>query len=234
MARVRSAPMAVLISLFGVVLLSQAIPVEAGQGGGMPGHGGGGGHSPAPPIVPHGFFGFAHIPNGGNNHFPAHPFPFRRRFYPYIPVGPSVVYSVPYVTSGDYYPSDYYGSGSYDSGYYGSGSYAPPVEPGGAISMSAQPGSTPNVVQFSTGRYELRGDGLTVPYAWVWIPNPPTAPPTGMPGMMPPGMGSFAMPPAGRDRLYRWTDAQGVLHVTDSLDAVPPKYRKQAQSPEPS
>lgn len=29
------------------------------------------------------------------------------------------------------------------------------------------------VVQYPHGRYELRGDGMTVPWAWVWIPVAP-------------------------------------------------------------
>ncbi len=33
------------------------------------------------------------------------------------------------------------------------------------------------VVQYPHGRYELRGDGITVLYQWVWIPNPPPPPP---------------------------------------------------------
>lgn len=35
----------------------------------------------------------------------------------------------------------------------------------------------PTVVEYPHGRYELRGDGETAPYRWVWIPNPPVAPP---------------------------------------------------------
>lgn len=35
----------------------------------------------------------------------------------------------------------------------------------------------PTVVQYSHGRYELRGDGIQTPYQWVWIPNPPPPPP---------------------------------------------------------
>jgi hypothetical protein len=27
------------------------------------------------------------------------------------------------------------------------------------------------VVHYAHGRHELRGDGVSVPYAWVWIPN---------------------------------------------------------------
>ena len=35
---------------------------------------------------------------------------------------------------------------------------------------------TPTVVRYPHGRYELRGDGVTTPYFWVWIPNPPPPP----------------------------------------------------------
>lgn len=34
----------------------------------------------------------------------------------------------------------------------------------------------------------------------------------------------FAASPALAD-LYQWTDQQGVIHITDSLDKVPPAYR---------
>lgn len=40
--------------------------------------------------------------------------------------------------------------------------------------------SYPTVVQYPHGRYELRGDGFTTAYHWVWIPNPPPAPPAGV------------------------------------------------------
>ena len=39
------------------------------------------------------------------------------------------------------------------------------------------PATYPTVVQYSHGRYELRGDGFQTPYQWVWIPNPPPPPP---------------------------------------------------------
>ena len=35
----------------------------------------------------------------------------------------------------------------------------------------------PTVINYSHGRYELRGDGIQTPYQWVWIPNPPPPPP---------------------------------------------------------
>jgi hypothetical protein len=46
---------------------------------------------------------------------------------------------------------------------------------------SAAPAATqgwtgPRVVQYAHGRYELRGDGVTVPWSWVWIPTAPPAP----------------------------------------------------------
>lgn len=44
----------------------------------------------------------------------------------------------------------------------------------------------PTVVQYPHGRYELRGDGVTVAYRWVWIPNPPPPPPPPPPAANPP------------------------------------------------
>jgi hypothetical protein len=76
-------------------------------------------------------------------------------------------------------------------------------------------------VVFPTGRYVLRGDGITTPYTWVWIPNPPTAPPGG------------AQPDSGaRDgerAIYAWTDGNGVTTWTDRLSRVPPEYRASAR-----
>lgn len=45
----------------------------------------------------------------------------------------------------------------------------------------APPPSFPTVVQYPHGRYELRGDGVTTQYHWVWIPNPPPPPPPAPP-----------------------------------------------------
>ncbi len=54
--------------------------------------------------------------------------------------------------------------------------YAPPPQ-----LMVVQPPAPapPTVIQYPHGRYELRGDGVTTAYQWVWIPNPPPAPPAG-------------------------------------------------------
>jgi len=47
------------------------------------------------------------------------------------------------------------------------------------------------VVRYPHGRWELRGDGVTVAYQWVWIPAPPPdvpPPPAGQPPPPPPGV----------------------------------------------
>src|SRR5262249_61467248 len=79
----------------------------------------------------------------------------------------------------------------------------------------------PNVVQYGTGRYELRGDGVTVPYRWVWVPDPPPGPPVAAapPAAAPP---AAAPEPAPRAGLYRWDDEQGALHLTARLRIFPP------------
>jgi hypothetical protein len=106
---------------------------------------------------------------------------------------------------------------------YGAPVYDPPVyddspiiyAPNASGSVALAPSS--NVVQYSTGRYELRGDGMTTPYTWVWIPNPPPGPPDVPPPDDP--------RPSRRSKLYRWTDEQGVVHWTDAKDSVPQAYR---------
>jgi hypothetical protein len=107
----------------------------------------------------------------------------------------------------------------------------------------------PSVVEYPNGRFELRGDGMTSPYNWVWIPNPPPPPPVAAPGpgyspptayfppdpgYSPPGRTSDDRPTFSSRRLYRWTDENGVINVTDRLDAVPSKYRSQAAQTPPS
>ena len=62
---------------------------------------------------------------------------------------------------------------------------------GGRVVMLAAP--TVTVVNYPTGQYQLRGDGVTVPYYWAWAPRrtPATAPP-------PPAVPAAPdMPPAG-------------------------------------
>ena len=92
------------------------------------------------------------------------------------------------------------------------------------------PPPMPQVVEFSTGRYELREDSGGTAYSWVWIPNPPSAPP----GQLDPNGQSIPPPQRPPVRLYRWTDDQGVVHLTNLWDEVPPQYRQQVKPPETS
>jgi hypothetical protein len=106
---------------------------------------------------------------------------------------------------------------------YSSPAYSPP-----AYSPPPPAPPAPRVVEYLTGRYELRGDGIRTPYTWVWIPNPPpppAAPPAGAPM-------SGDAPPARRTQVYRWVDEQGVVHWTDR--SVPRRYREEGKPFKPS
>jgi len=161
------------------------------------------------PFVPHRFF----------------PRPFLRPVLPIVVLAsPVVVYAPPPVYYGapaSYAPPAYYN-------YNPPAAYSPPG--GGTVSVAPPP--MPTVVQYPTGRYELRGDGITTPYTWVWIPNPPSAPPPAAPPTGEPASGD--PPPARHSQLYRWTDEQGVVSWTDRWDAVPERYRTQAKHTQPS
>jgi hypothetical protein len=131
---------------------------------------------------------------------------------PFVFSGPVVVYTPPPV-----YPSDAYAAPTY---------YPP------AVYSAPAPPPTPSVVEYPTGRYELRGDGVGTPYIWVWIPNPPPSPPAEPPPPAPapaapptgPGASDDPSPPH-HGQLYRWVDPEGVVHWTDRMDAVPSQYR---------
>ena len=184
-------------------------------------------------IVPHGLFTLPSVPR----HFgPGRPVHRRhhRRFIPIVVFGSSTIVTV--------LPPGLYGSPGYydESGYYGPPGdptavynrpvvYTQPLDSTVSATPSAPP--PPNVVQHATGRYELRGDGVTTPYTWVWIPNPPPPPPAAPP-MGP--LFSGDPPSARHNQLYRWTDEQGVMHLTDRLDTVPSQYRVQAKQTPPS
>jgi hypothetical protein len=168
-----------------------------------------------------------------------HGFHQHRFFRPFFPFGivaaaPSVVYAAPYY----YPPPAYYQPPYYDPPMYSAPvTYSPPVSYGPAPNSTVSVAPTPNVVQFSTGRYELRGDGVSMPYTWVWIPNPPTAPPPAAPTAPPaaePGSSGSSQAPARVGQLYRWTDAQGVVYWTDRIDAVPEQYRSKVKHSSPS
>jgi hypothetical protein len=159
----------------------------------------------------------------------------RGRFFhrPFNSFGSVVVFG------GPYWPYPYYGA---PYPYYPEPSpvYAPPAvydNPygGGTLSLTPPAPPTPSVVQFPTGRYELRGDGITEPYRWVWIPNPPTEPPVAPPPADPLSpVPQTDQGPTRHGPLYRWTDEQGTVHYTDRLTAVPDRYRAQAKRGESS
>lgn len=152
--------------------------------------------------------------------------------------GPIVLYSPGYAYAS---PGYAYGSPVYPdaSSYYGydsapASSYAPTYAWTPSSSVAVAPPPMPTVVEHETGRYELRGDGTTAPYRWVWIPNPPATPPV----PAPPAAVTAQPPPPPRDEpqprrstLYRWTDRDGVVHLTDNASSVPPEYRAKAGAP---
>ncbi len=185
------------------------------------------------PIVPHGVAGDRIVPHGfftppppSHNFFPG-------KFFPQRPIAfgvtaPPVVYVLPpgYSESPVYYDAPVEPSVIYDPPAL----YTPPVA--AALPSAPAPPPMPNAVQYPTGRYELRGDGLTTPYTWVWIPNPPPPPPTA-----PPEVGALSPPdpsPARHSQVYRWTDEEGILHLTDRPEAVPEPFRTQAKQDHPS
>ena len=106
--------------------------------------------------------------------------------------------------------------------------YYPPVSapaPAPAPAASPPPPPVETIIEFANGRYELRGDGITTPYRWVWVPNPPTAPPAE-------AAPTVAPEPARRIELYRWTADDGVVHLTDRWEKVPEAYRAKATKPQ--
>jgi hypothetical protein len=107
--------------------------------------------------------------------------------------------------------------------------YYPPVYTPAPPAYSYAPPPMQTVIEFPNGRYELRGDGITTPYRWVWIPNPPTSPPADeappAPSVTPPAPAE----PARRIDVYRWTDDEGVVHLTDRWEKVPEAYRTKAK-----
>ena len=178
---------------------------------------------PRPAFVNHPGFGF-------------HQHRFFRPFFPFgiVAAAPSVVYAAPYY----YPPSTYYPPPYYDPPVYSAPmTYSPPVSYAPAPNSTVSVAPTPNVVQFSTGRYELRGDGMSTPYTWVWIPNPPTSPPPPPAPAAEPGVSggaSSGLAPARAGQLYRWTDKDGVVYWTDRIDAVPEQYRSKVKRSAPS
>jgi hypothetical protein len=189
--------------------------VHGGLGRGGPGHGGPG--------------------RGGNFHgrhdglrssIPTRLFPHHRRF-----AGQPFFYGQRFFYGQQFFPFGggygVYAPPAYGYGYgYGYPAYAYSA-PTYAVSESVPPPpmyypssssyATPpmqGVIEFSSGKYVLQGDGST--YRWVWIPNPPPAPPAAAPSAA-----AAAPEPVRSLDFYRWTDAEGVTHFTDRLEQVP-------------
>ncbi|HEY7203846.1 MAG TPA: DUF4124 domain-containing protein [Methylomirabilota bacterium] len=163
----------------------------------------------------------------GRDGFHRHPF-FNRGFNSF---GPVVVYGGSYAYWPYYYDTSLYNPPvAYSPPPTYVVPYVPPVN--GTLSLTPPAPPTPSVVEFPTGRYELRGDGVTEPYRWVWIPKPPTAPPAEPSSPVPPTSGDPG--PTRHAPLYRWTDEQGTVHYTDRWTAVPDRYRAQFKRGESS
>lgn len=113
--------------------------------------------------------------------FHSHPFPNNR----------SNFYRFRYFRPNYYWPYFYPYYSSLDSSYYSAPlSYAPQQgypgysdapygygAPSGSLELAPAPQLEREVV-FAEGRYVLLGDGVATPFRWVWVPNPPTAPPS--------------------------------------------------------
>lgn len=125
-------------------------------------------------------------------------------------------------------PPAWYGSVPY---YAPAPVYNPPVViPPVVIALAPPPPPMPSVIEYPTGRFEMRGDGVTSPYHWVWVPNPPAAPPTPPPPPPAPRAPVATEPSSSRpSQLYRWIDEDGVANWTDAWDSIPERYRAQAK-----
>ena len=92
-------------------------------------------------------------------------------------------------------------------------------------------------VVFSTGKYVLQSDGGDA-YRWVWIPAVPEAPPQAASQAVSPvpsaPLAADPVPSGPPQRIYRWTDEQGVATWTNRLETVPAEYRGPANNERPS
>lgn len=214
-----------MIAILALAPLASAASVAAGRTSGH-GHG-------ATTVRQHGGAGLhGGHPTGGSRPSATHPFGSRRPGRP-AAVTSSWVYASPAVIYYGAPPPAYGGPTAYEPEPY----YEPPmgyaspafndVSLAPAPVPAPPPPPMPRVVEYSTGRYELRGDGSVTPYSWVWIPNPPAPPPA------PPSAPPAASQPSGvrLSKLYHWTDDEGVVHWTDRRDAVPERYLEEAKPP---
>jgi hypothetical protein len=90
-------------------------------------------------------------------------------FYPYYSSLESSYFSAPQSYAPEQsYPGYYPGSSDAPYGY---------GAPSGSLELAPAPQIEREVV-FEEGRYVLLGDGQATPFRWVWVPNPPMAPPS--------------------------------------------------------
>ena len=104
---------------------------------------------------------------------------------PYYAPAYSVPYGWPYAPV--YAPAPYYYPASYPVSY----------GPAPNVASAAPTGWTgPRVVQYPHGRHELRGDGVSVPYVWVWVPAAavPAVTPVGSGQVIAEGIGGTRTP----------------------------------------
>jgi len=117
----------------------------------------------------HRFGGQHHRVHGHHHKFHGHLGVHHRHFGVYHPW---VWRPFPIVPPAVYWPSTTYGYLSVEPAV---------VEP----EAVAAPAAEVTEVVHPHGKYVLTGDGVTTPYRWVWIPNPPPAPPAGKPALAP-------------------------------------------------
>ena len=176
-----------------------------------------------------GFFGrsraFVHQGGRGGHHDGRHPHQHGRHHRRHAPivvpgllVGAAIAYAAPPPV---YAPPAYAPPAVFVPTPIDPAASPPASAPSPSEPAASQPPPEPRVVQFESGRYELRGDGVREPYVWVWIPKPPAAPP-GEP------------PPRRRPvKIYRWTDDAGVTTLTDDPAKVPRQFRAVEITPRP-
>jgi len=174
---------------------------------------------------------------GGPHAFPPSVFP--RPFDPWRFWPPGTVVPRRHFTGGWGGSGVVYGGGVYGGGgYYGvdPSAYSAP-DPGyytpnpGVAAVPDMSTPIPSVVEYPTGWYQLRGDGVSTPFVWVWVPKPPAAP------TIPPVPAAPPPPPdapsSGRENVqkevYRWVDDDGVAHWTDQRSSIPQRFRASAE-----
>ena len=214
-----------------VVLGSLWAPSTVGADGGFRGRGtghrftGGTGFHAQRHVVPgHGHRGHAFHAPGHAFHKHGHGFHRHRLGHHFVTFGllapPVVVFTSPPV----FHAPPLYYSASVFSAAIPAPVYAVPAP---------APPPPPRVVEYPTGRYELRGDGINTPYTWVWIPKPPPAAPPSEPAAPVPPTSGDASPPR-RTEVYRWVDEEGVVHWTDRSETIPLRFREDAKRRRPS